>query len=371
MAKVTYRGVALELPEGAELARLVGGVDASGGAAALLGALDPAGREGLLELFGAVYQAGLHAGVAAAQDAAVAVPTAAVAQVPRSAPASEEAPLPRSAIQAVVERYRNSELTLPQLPEVGIELNQRLTNPDFDIAAVVDLIRRDATLTAKVMGLGASPFFAGGARPPRSLNDAIVRVGSRELVKYLMAFTNRRLFSFRSTTSGALLRDLWQHSLATAVMSEQIASEVPGLQPSTAFLHGLLHDIGRALLIQIFDELPTGDFGPDEVTRTMDALHGQFGATLLRKWRFDESFKEVAMFHHQPQKAFSNMDLVSVVALADVMVCRIGFGTEQHGFGDEDVSRHPAAKLLGLSPEALAFAQQQGRRNFEAMAQLT
>lgn len=367
MGKVTYRGVGLAAPDAEAMAGLLERVDGSGGASVLLSRLDDGGRRGLLELFSAVFRAGMHAGVDASIDH----------QAPAPPPAGElgasAAPTPRpvrTPIQAVVERFRNSELTLPQLPEVGVELNKRLTDPDFDIASVVELIRRDATLTAKVMALGASPVFAGGARPPRSLHDAIVRVGSRELVKYLMAFTNRRLFSFKSSSAAASMRDLWQHSLATAVMAEQLAGEAKDLHPATAFLHGLLHDIGRALLLQIFDELPDAPYGPDEVQRTIDALHGQFGATLLKKWRFDESFAEVAMFHHQPPKAFSNLEMVAAVALADVAACRMGLGDEQQTFGDEDLARHPSAQLLGISPEALDFAQQQARRNFDAMAQL-
>ncbi len=367
MGKVTYRGVGLAAPDAEAMAGLLERVDGSGGASVLLSRLDEGGRRGLLDLFAAVFRAGMQAGVDASIDHHA---PAAAAAVEGEAPVAPTPRPVRTPIQAVVERFRNSELTLPQLPEVGVELNKRLTDPDFDIAGVLELVRRDATLTAKVMALGASPVFAGGARPPRSLHDAIVRVGSRELVKYLMAFTNRRLFSFKSSTAAAAMRDLWQHSLATAVMAEQLAAEANELHPATAFLHGLLHDIGRALLLQIFDELPDAPYGPDEVQRTIDALHGQFGATLLRKWRFDDSFAEVAMFHHQPQKAFSNLEIVSAVALADVAACRMGFGDEQQTFGDEELARHPSAKLLGISPEALDFAQQQARRNFDAMAQL-
>jgi putative nucleotidyltransferase with HDIG domain len=367
VSKLSYRGVSVVVPTGEAVDQLVARADSTGMASRLL-ERSGEGREALRRCFAAVYEAGLKDGV----DRAVTLGRAERTPAPKEGEVAADDGAPRrrvrSPIQAVVARYRSSELTLPQLPEVGVQLNQLLTDPDFEIERVVDLIRRDATLTAKVMALGASPVFAGGVRPPRSLQEAIVRVGSRELVKYLMALANRRLFAFKNQRSEAELRDLWHHSLATAVVAEQLSMDLPDISAPLAFLHGLLHDIGRAILIQIFDEMEE-EFPDSEIQRTIDGLHGQFGATLLKKWRFAESFSEVAMFHHQPQKSFSQMRLVAVVALADAVVCRLGMGTENAG-EEQPLELHPGAQILAVSDEAIQFAKNNAKRNLEALADM-
>ena len=360
-----YRGVPLAAPDEAALRRLLAEVDPGGTTSRLI----ERGREvgaALQQTLGGLYRAGMREGV----DRALAL--GAPAAAPRGADiAPEPTPRPvRSPIQAVVARYRNAELRLPPLPEVGAELNRLLADPDFDLDAVVGLVRRDATLTAKVMALAASPIFAGGSLPPRTLQAAILRIGTRELAKCLMTFTNRRLFTFQSARSEAALRDLWHHSLMTAILAERLAGEVQGVSPGAAFLHGLLHDMGRAILLQIFDELADEGFGEEEVRRTIDGLHGQFGAALLKKWHFADTFSEVAMFHHQPQKAFGQVRLVALVSLADFCACRAGVGYEWETFAGAPID-HPATAILNLTGEALSRADAQGQANFQLMSQLT
>ncbi len=380
MTHQQHRGVPVVVPEGEALSRLLDRVDDSRLAQKLLANLSGTARDGMLRLFARLYQAGLEDGIdnAIEQRPAPARPRPSAPSQPRD---PEETAVDRqgvgvrSPVQAVVERYRNSKLTLPHPPDVAVRLNRILEDPDFDIGSVVELVRVDPALTAKVMSLASSPAYSAG-RAPRALNDAVMRLGSRELTKYLMALCNRRLFAFQSEWSADRLRDLWHHSLATAILAEQLAGEVEGLAPTQVFLHGLLHDVGRAILVQIFDELESdpqyqGAFTEDEIERTVDGLHGQFGAALLRKWHFDDSFGEVAMFHHQPAKSFAHQNIVSVVSLADAVACHAGFGLEHSGIPEGEPAGHASACYLGIDAAAIEFATHQMKRSYEAMVDLT
>ncbi len=383
MPKTSHRNVVLVVPEGPAIDVLLERADASGAGRRLLKGLDtPGSRDAMRKLIGAVFLQGMREGVDRAFSA-----TRVSTPVPTEGPleASPETGAPgfvelagevgrtRSPVQMVVERFRNEELRLPAMPEVTQQLNRLLGNPDHDLAVVIDLIRRDIALSARVMKLAASPAFTLGGRAPRNLQEAIVRLGARELGQQLLAYSNRRLFSFRCRHRDHALRDLWHHGLATAIVSEYLALEVPGLHAPTCFLHGLLHDIGRALLLQIFDEIEDSGtrFNPDEVERTIDSLHGQFGSALLQRWRFDDSFGEVAQFHHQPQKSFSNMKLVACVALAGTLAVRCGFGREEDPHAHIEPVHHPASTFLGLTAERLAGVDQHLRRQFQALADLT
>ena len=377
----------LIVPEGASVDALLERAGSGGTGRRLLSSVESlVSKEAVRRLMAAVFLQGMREGV----DRALAGPQLPVQPSPQAVPvegpepgANSESPgfaaltgeslRSRSPVQMVVERFRTEELRLPAMPEVTVQLNRLLSNPEYDLSLVIELIRRDLALTARVMKLAASPVYRLGGRAPRSLQEAIVRLGARELGKQLLAFSNRRLFAFQCNGRDGALRDLWHHGLATAVIAEYLAADVPGLHGPACFLHGLLHDIGRALLLQIFDRIEESGtrFGAEEVDRTIDSLHGQFGSALLQRWRFDESFSEVAMFHHQPQKSFSNMKLVACVALAGSLAVRAGFGRQDDPNAHVEPSMHPASSFLGLTAERLGGVDSHVRRQFEALGDLT
>lgn len=380
MPKFSHRGVALLAPEGDAVEVLIDKVDSTGVGRRMLSGSSPAGREGLRKLFAAVYSQGQREGVDRAMGKASSTTSTPPETIAGEASTSgalielgETILAPRSPVQLVVERFRNQKLRLPSLPEIAIQLNRILSDPDHDTMKLIALVQRDPALSARVMQLGASQLFNVGSRPPKTLHDAIVRIGARELNRHLLAFVNRRLFAFACSAREQALRDLWHHSLATAVLSESLATYLSGANPATYFLHGLLHDVGRAVLLQIFDELEAESqlpFSPEEIDRTIDSLHGQFGSTLLQKWKLDESFSEVALFHHQPQKAFSNLTLVSTVSLAGVIACRAGYGDEADPNANLPLVNHPSAAFLGLDERALAETEMGLKRKFEALGEL-
>lgn len=383
MPKTSHRNVVLIVPDGASVDAMLERADPGGSGRRLLQGIESlGGKDAIRKLMASVFLQGMREGV----DRALAC-----AQLPTPVP-TDAGPLPgpdpeasdltelttaslrsRSPVQMVVERFRTEELRLPAMPEITLQLNRLLANPECDLTMVIELIRRDMAMTARVMKLAASPVYRMGGRAPRSLQEAIVRLGARELGKQLLAFSNRRLFSFQCKGRENALRDLWHHGLATAVIAEYLSAEIPGLHAPACFLHGLLHDIGRALLLQIFGQIEESGtrFGAEEIDRTIDSLHGQFGSALLQRWRFEESFSEVAMFHHQPQKSFSNMKLVACVALAGSLAVRSGFGRQDDPYAHVEPAVHPASSFLGLTAERLGGVDGHVRRQFEALGDLT
>jgi putative nucleotidyltransferase with HDIG domain len=383
LARLNYRGVAVIVPQGAALQALLERID-DGTGRRVLDELPPAARDAMRRVLAAAYLTGVKEGV----DRALALePAQGEQRGPTPAPAGvvNETPEPephalreireqegkgvRSPLRTIIERYKRSELRLPSIPETAMRLNRLLADPDFDLQEVLEVVRMDPMLSARLLALASSPFYSRGGRSARSLQDAVVRLGSRELAKFLLGMANQRLFELKSKRREAEAAMLWQHSLATALAAECFAGEVPDAHPPVYFLHGLLHDIGRALLIQIFDELENEpDATPiaeEEMDRTTDSLHGQFGAVLLQKWRFDESFGEVSRFHHQPQKSFSNMKLVSAVSVADALATRLGYGTETMRDIPEALEEHPASVLLGLDKDTIEYASAHVRKGIE------
>jgi HD-like signal output (HDOD) protein len=377
LAKLTYRGVAVVVPEGEAVEALLARIDDTGLGRRLMRSLNPSAQAGWRKLVMRLYLSGLQDGI----DRAIELDPDAEEASPAESIMPDETPVAlddlradggremRSPVQAVVDRYRRSVLKVPHLPEGMIRLNRLLSDTDADVGEVVELIERDPVLKGRVMAQAAG---LNGGRAPRTLNEAVVRVGIRDVTRCVLAAGNRALFGFATRAREGDLRDLWQHSLATALMAEILAGDLEGAHPGSFFLHGLLHDVGRAVLLKIFDDIESeaseeGPFTREEVARTIDGLHGQFGHALLQKWGFGDTFAEVALFHHQPHKAFSHRRLVAAVGLADALACRLGYGGESHAIVGDEPAEHPSARTLGLTAEVLEFAARQLKRSYEAL----
>ncbi|GEM_PF-1370790 len=65
------------------------------------------------------------------------------------------------------------------------------------------------------------------------------------------------------------------------------------------FLMGLIHDIGKVLLVKSLTEIVSEmePFTIDEVVDSVQDLHCAFGASFLEGCKFTRDFVEVAMFH--------------------------------------------------------------------------
>jgi putative nucleotidyltransferase with HDIG domain len=119
---------------------------------------------------------------------------------------------------------------------------------------------------------------------------------------------------------------LWQHAVATAVISSALAKRVQVIE-ATAFTAGLLHDIGKRVLVSMegvvyADMVRTaGFFGPALVAAETSSLgfsHAAVGARLLARWGLPESLcLAVEMHHHSPVAARDHMRLAAVVNFAN------------------------------------------------------
>ena len=159
---------------------------------------------------------------------------------------------------------------------------------------------------------------------------------------------------------GVELVRLWRHALATAMACQVIATRVGTVPPETAFLAGLLHDIGQVALrvlmprayAQVLERLRTGRADLLEAEREVFGVdHAVVGRQLAQRWGFAEPLQSVIWLHHQAQIPAANRGarggLTELVRLADLLA-------RQHGFSYHAAEQIPentaeVAERLGLS----------------------
>ena len=119
---------------------------------------------------------------------------------------------------------------------------------------------------------------------------------------------------------------------------------------------GLLHDIGRLLLLQIIGDLQLKRKLGDEIENaellnTINGHHGKFGAALLKKWNFSEGFVKIAAYHDDSTIADSMTNDMAVVHFANLMVKSLGYTTNKN---EDDLLQEinledtESARFLGL-----------------------
>lgn len=180
---------------------------------------------------------------------------------------------------------------LPPVFSVIRRLLAVLRDPNSDVSDVAKLVRADTALAAQVLRLANSPHY-GLIERVGSIEEAIQHVGLNEVTRLVSTLGSRQIFSRDLPTYRIPASLLWQHTLAVAVASEQVAGRLV-IDPGMLYLGGLLHPIGLIALDSVATDrgLPARAEGVALREWEMD----QFGAEnpevagrIMRTWNFPE-----------------------------------------------------------------------------------
>jgi len=218
---------------------------------------------------------------------------------------------------------------VPPFPPVAARLLAVLGNPDAEVREVAQLIASDATFTAHLLRRVNSYQF-GLASPVTNIQQAVSIAGLDRTRRIIMAQ------AASAYTQGALrtdeLRRCWQHSIATAVLSDEIARAC-GKFKDTAFTAGIMHDIGRLGLLVAYPDRYERVIR-DAATQCVDLLdfeqeefganHAEAGRYLAERWGLPEELRLVAGRHHDASDG-AELDLVRIVHIACRLADSLGY----------------------------------------------
>ena len=269
-----------------------------------------------------------------------------------------------------VEDYIRTVHHLPPAPRVVPELMRLLNQPDQDSSKIVNMISYDSSLTANILRISNSAYFAG-ALPTFDLQDALIRLGFQQVYKLVAAATGARLLGSAQASYGLVQGELWKHSIASAIAAQLIARSL-GDNENLVFTAGLLHDIGKTVLSQslngayskiIVDTEQHGQSLLEVETKLFGANHAEVGGQLLQHWKFPPSLVAAVRFHHAPKWAGGHQRLASCVYLGNMVACFMGHGCGHATFAMQ--GRAEALAAVELTPESIphimmeTFAQMQ------------
>ena len=139
--------------------------------------------------------------------------------------------------------------SVPMLSVSATRLLQIAAKADHDLQDVISLVKTDANLTARVLKIVNSAAF-GLINHITSIDRAVSYLGERIIVSIALGDCAGKLFAKELSGYEADRGDLWKHDLRTAIAAREVVTQSGAdISPELAFTAGLLHDIGKALII--------------------------------------------------------------------------------------------------------------------------
>jgi HD-like signal output (HDOD) protein len=233
--------------------------------------------------------------------------------------------------------------------------------PDFNMDEVLRLVELDPALAARILRVANSAVYcAHGACA--SLAQAVVRIGATNVSGLAMAMSVMTLFK----DVGGVGRQIRNHSAGTAVVARELAIclDLAAIS-SKVFLAGLLHDLGKLLLIQTGDiayaTMVAQEISPCSLHLREQAMwgfdHATLGAHVLLAWRIPEPIPRLIACHHQPKGGqgggSSLARALDLLRVADVVDWLLGHGCAADSPWVGRLADSPDGVRLGLSEKTL------------------
>ncbi|MBU0986016.1 MAG: HDOD domain-containing protein [Proteobacteria bacterium] len=244
---------------------------------------------------------------------------------------------------------------LPTLPAVAMEVNKMLLDYDTTIDKLSDTIEKDQAMVSKILKLVNSAFF--GLRGKISnISHAIVVLGFNTIRNAVVSISIIDAFSVKEGLDGFDITDFWKHSLAVAVTSKYL-SEKTGIHPADdCFVAGLLHDMGKIVLLQHFKDLFQKAWQAvkennlsfyEAEKREIPVDHARIGGYLARKWQLPTALVDAIQYHHAVRPNADDQHLLIIIHAADIIVNAYAKDSKDN------------LELSGIHPDVLTIMESQ------------
>ena len=212
--------------------------------------------------------------------------------------------------------------TLPSLPLTVVALGEAVQDERCTVDRILGILSKDPSLSATLLRLANSALYSGEGSA-MDLRTAVLRLGFDAV-----ANLGTGAAVIRTLRGGAHLDalKLWQHSVAVGLTAKGVCvlAKRHG-QAETAFLTGLLHDIGKIALdtcypeeyLRVLQKVAEGAFFVDAEREVLGMDHAEAGSLLAADWSFPQAIVEVIRDHHAPGP---DDFLPNLIHLADLLV---------------------------------------------------
>lgn len=272
-------------------------------------------------------------------------------------PAVEEMAPEGSVMAGLLQALKESVSQLPVLPHVPQRVLALIHDPIASMNDVAKIIHDDPALGMKIMRVSNSALY-GGVSEIKDLQVACARLGMKTVANVVSTTAAANLFRAKNPSIKILMEALWKHSVVTAYCAERLGAEKPGIHQRSTFLAGLVHDIGKLVLLDLIDGKYTGHLGrmresPSLMFSVTERFASIAGLLVVQYWQLPAEFSFSTYFNPRPDSLPVNdwKTLTHLVALASSMASEAGFPFDPNWHSP---ILHGSRTALGISTERIA-----------------
>ncbi len=232
-----------------------------------------------------------------------------------------------------------SSVKLSSPPEIFVKLNETMEDPDFSFSDISRIIGSDPSLSARLLKIVNSSFYSFPSTI-ESIPHAVSIIGSRQLRD--LALSTTILTSFEGIPETLIdIGSFWSHSIACGIAARTIALHSRETNTERYFLAGVLHDIGRLVILENFPELAREILNQTQASgellfKTEENIlgfdHAILGAALIESWQLPSYLEETIRCHHHPLKSTNYPVESSILNLSDAFAKSMELGNSGDPF---------------------------------------
>jgi HD-like signal output (HDOD) protein len=220
---------------------------------------------------------------------------------------------------------------LPALPQVVTSVLRLADDPNSSARAVEQVIERDPAMTAKILRVANSSYYASGAVP--SISRAISLLGLNALRSLVVSVAYHQIVTGKSHSTRFDKRQFWQHSLATATTARILGKLRMPMKAEELYSVGMMHDIGLIVLDKFAPEaldeaLNLMARDPISLQQALQTSLGydqsDVGYALAVKWNLSPMMQDAIRHVFRPFDA-EFMETAAIITIANRIADQAGY----------------------------------------------
>lgn len=214
---------------------------------------------------------------------------------------------------------------LPTLPHILLKLIETCNREDTSIKDLGEIVGKDPSLCTKILRLVNSAYY-NLPQKVQNFNQALSLLGTDTIRNIAVSASVTQVFNGLKEDSVVSLKQFWWHSLMCACLGNLIARKISYPMPEEAFLSGLLHDIGKLVLMENYPKeyseiVKSSKNNTHLFTKEQQQLgitHCETGAWLINHWHLQSFIADAILYHHEPpQRIVNALPLVKIICVAN------------------------------------------------------
>lgn len=189
------------------------------------------------------------------------------------------------------------------------QLQRMMGDPKSTMAELARLITSNPILSAKILQVANSSYY-GMEQKLNSISHAIMIIGMANLRSIIYHEGILHALKEKSFHDRPAMQILWQHVNYTSIYASYIQYLFEGLNIGNLFTLGLLHDIGKFVIMRLdplekdHGDRPIREYSPDWTTAEEEEVYGInhaiVGRLAMQHWGLSPLMVEMVTLHHAP-----------------------------------------------------------------------